>query len=144
MDKAYVDFAALYRMQIAGAFFVTRAKSPLKYEVTEQNFNIDLTTGLRTDKTVALTVTKSKKLYPDQLRLVEYYDAEKDMFFVFLSNNFEVSALEIARLYKNRRQIEIFQVDKTEPCHQKTMGTFPECNQKTYLEGYLHLSDSCI
>lgn len=108
MDKAYVDFAALYRMQMAGAFFVTRAKSPLKYEVTEQNFNIDQTTGLRTDKTVALTVTKSKKLYPDQLRLVEYYDAEKDLLLVFLSNNFEVSALEIARLYKNRWQIEIF------------------------------------
>lgn len=108
MDKAYVDFAALYRMQMAGAFFVTRAKSPLKYEVTEQNFNIDQTTGLRTDKTVALTVTMSKKLYPDQLRLVEYYDAEKDLLLVFLSNNFEVSALEIARLYKNRWQIEIF------------------------------------
>lgn len=108
MDKAYVDFAALYRMQMAGAFFVTRAKSPLKYEVTEQNFNIDQTTGLQTDKTVALTVTKSKKLYPDQLRLVEYYDAEKDLLLVFLSNNFEVSALEIARLYKNRWQIEIF------------------------------------
>ncbi|MFA7491329.1 MAG: IS4 family transposase [Mariniphaga sp.] len=108
MDKAYVDFAALYRIQMAGAYFVTRAKSPLKYEVTEQNFNIDQTTGLRTDKTVVLTVKKSKKLYPDKLRLVEYYDAEKDLYLVFLSNNFEVSALEIARLYKNRWQIEVF------------------------------------
>lgn len=108
MDKAYVDFAALYRIQMAGAYFVTRAKSPLKYQVIEQNFNIDQTTGLRTDKTVVLTVTKSKKLYPDKLRLVEYYDAEKDLHLVFLSNNFEVSALEIARLYKNRWQIEVF------------------------------------
>jgi len=108
MDKAYVDFAALYRIQMAGAYFVTRAKSPLKYEVIEQNFNINQTTGLRTDKTVVLTIKKSKKLYPDKLRLVEYYDAEKDLHLVFLSNNFEVSALEIARLYKNRWQIEVF------------------------------------
>lgn len=108
MDKAYVDFAALYRIQMADAYFVTRAKSPLKYQVIEQNFNIDQITGLRTDKTVVLTVKKSKKLYPDKLRLVEYYDAEKDLHLVFLSNNFEVSALEIARLYKNRWQIEVF------------------------------------
>ena len=108
MDKAYVDFAALYRIHKAGAYFVTRAKSPLKYEIIEQNFNIDETTGLWADKTVMLTIVKSRKLYPDKLRLVEYYDTEKDLFLVFLSNNFEVSALEIARLYKNRWQIEIF------------------------------------
>jgi hypothetical protein len=108
MDKAYVDFEAMYRIQMEGAFFVTRAKSSLKYEVLEQNFNIDQTTGLRSDRTIALTVAKSKRLYPDQLRLVEYYDTEKDLLLVFLSNNFDVSALEIARLYKNRWQIEVF------------------------------------
>jgi IS4 transposase len=108
MDKAYVDFAALYRIQMAGAYFVTRAKSPLKCQLIEQNLNIDQTSGLRTDKKVVLTVKKSKKLYPNKLRLVEYYDAEKDLLLVFLSNNFEVSALEIARLYKNRWQIEVF------------------------------------
>jgi len=53
-------------------------------------------------------VAKSKKLYPNQLRQFEYYDTEKDLLLVFLSNNFEVSALEIARLYKNRWQIEVF------------------------------------
>lgn len=108
MDKAYVDFEALRRIQMEDAYFVTRAKSSLRYEVTEQNFNIDQTTGLRSDRTIALTVAKSKRLYPDQLRLVEYYDTEKDLLLVFLSNNFEVSALEIARLYKNRWQIEVF------------------------------------
>ena len=80
----------------------------LVYKVIEQNFNIDQTAGLRADKTVVLTVPKSKKLYPEKLRLVEYYDEEKDWHLVFLSNNFEVSALEIARLYKNRWQIELF------------------------------------
>jgi len=108
MDKAYVDFEALYRINQADAFFVTRAKKPMKYEVVEQNFNIDQTTGLRTDKTVMLTIQKSKGLYPEKLRLVEYYDNRNDELLVFLTNNFEVSAMEIANLYKNRWQIEVF------------------------------------
>jgi hypothetical protein len=108
MDKAYVDFEALYRINQADAFFVTRAKKPMKYEVVEQNFNIDQTTGLRTDKTVMLTIQKSKRLYPEKLRLVEYYDNQNVELLVFLTNNFDVSALEIANLYKNRWQIEVF------------------------------------
>ena len=108
MDKAYVDFVALYRYHLAGAFFVTRAKERMRYEVIEQNFNIDETTGLRTDKTVVLTGVKSKKLYPEKLRLVEYYDVENKEMLVFLTNNFEVSAMEVAYLYKNRWQIEVF------------------------------------
>jgi len=108
MDKAYVDFDALYRMHKCGAFFVTRAKSTLKYDVIEQNYNIDKTTGLRTDKTVVLTVANSKKLYPEELRLVEFHDQEKDNELVFLTNNFDVSAMEVAYLYKNRWQVETF------------------------------------
>jgi len=108
MDKAYVDFAALFRYHLAGAFFVTRAKNTMRCSVIEQNFNIDEATGLRSDKTVILTVAKSKKLYPDKLRLVEFYDAENNELLVFLTNNFEVSALEVAYLYKNRWQIEVF------------------------------------
>lgn len=108
MDKAYVDFAALYRYHLTGAFFVTRAKENMKYEVVEQNFNIDQTTGLRADKTVVLTGIKSKKLYAERLRLVEFYDVENDELLVFLTNNFEVSAIEVTNLYKNRWQIEIF------------------------------------
>jgi IS4 transposase len=80
----------------------------MKYEVTEQNFNIDETMGLRSDKTVRLTVAKSKKLYPENLRLVEFYDVENDELLVFPTNNFEVSALEVAYLYKNRWQIKVF------------------------------------
>jgi hypothetical protein len=98
----------LYRMQKIGAFFVTRAKDTMRYQVIEQNFNIDETTGLRSDKTVLLTIAKSKKLYPEKLRLVEFYDQENSELLVFLTNNFEVTALEVANLYKNRWQIEVF------------------------------------
>ena len=108
MDKAYVDFEALFRINNAGAFFVSRAKDAMRYEVVEQNFNIDETTGLRADKTVRLTVAKSKKLYPEKLRLVEFYDEINDELLIFLTNNFKVSALEVANLYRNRWQIEVF------------------------------------
>jgi hypothetical protein len=108
IDKAYIDFEALYRINNAGAFFVSRAKATMQYGVIEQNFNIDQTTGLRSDKTILLTVAKSKKLYPEKLRLVEFYDKINSDLLVFLTNNFEVSALEIALLYQNRWQIEVF------------------------------------
>lgn len=108
MDKAYVDFEALYKIHLINAFFVTRAKSSMKYTIIEQNFNIDQNTGLRADKTVELTVVKSRKLYPEKIRLVEYYDSQNENYLIFMTNNFEVTALEIAYLYKNRWQIETF------------------------------------
>jgi hypothetical protein len=108
MDKAYIDFAALYRMNKADAFFVTRAKVTMDYRVLENNFNLDETTGLRSDRTIKLKGVKSKQLYPDTLRMVEYYDDEKDLLLTFITNNFGVSSLEIARLYRNRWQIEVF------------------------------------
>jgi len=108
MDKAYIDFVALYNMHKAKAFFVSRAKSKMAYVVVESNFNIDERTGLRGDKVIQLTGQKSRKLYPENLRIVEYYDRDKDVSLVFLTNNFEVSALEVARLYRNRWQIEVF------------------------------------
>ena len=108
MDKAYVDFKALYRINILESYFVTRAKATLKYTIIEQNFNIDESTGLRADKIIELTIVKSKKLYPERLRLIEYYDTEKDNYLIFMTNNFEVSALEVSYIYKNRWQIETF------------------------------------
>lgn len=72
MDKAHVDFEALYRINNAGAFFLTRAKETMRYSVVEKKFNIDPTVGLRGDKVVELTIAKSKGLYPERLRLVEF------------------------------------------------------------------------
>ena len=108
MDKAYIDFAALYNMNESGAFFISRAKSTMDYTVIESNFNIDPKSGLRSDKTIILNGYKSSKLYPEPLRLVEYYDDEKEILLSFLSNNQMLSALEIAKLYQKRWQIEIF------------------------------------
>ena len=108
MDKAYVDFEALYRIHTIGSYFVTRAKSSLKYITVEQNFNIDEATGLKADKTIELTITKSRKFYPEKLRLVEFYDTEKDNYLIFMTNNFEITALEVCYIYKNRWQIETF------------------------------------
>ena len=90
MDKAYIDFMALYRIQQAGVFFVTRAKSTIRYSVIEQNFNIDESIGLRTNKTVQLIGYKSKTLYPKTLRLVEFCDNVKNILLVFLASNFDM------------------------------------------------------
>lgn len=108
MDRAYIDFTALYRMNTVGAYFITRSKETLDYLVTGWKMNIDESSGILSDKTIKLKGPKSKRLYPDKLRMVEYYDDEKDMVFVFITNNFEVSALDVARLYRNRWQIEVF------------------------------------
>ncbi|MCU4177889.1 IS4 family transposase [Carboxylicivirga sp. N1Y90] len=108
MDKAYIDFKALYRMHESGAFFISRAKTTMDFTVIETNYNIDETTGLRSDKVIMLNGYKSKKLYPEPLRLVEFYDDKKDTVLTFITNNTFASALEIARLYRNRWQIEIF------------------------------------
>jgi IS4 transposase len=108
MDRAYVDFEALFRIRRHEAFFVTRAKQNIRFETVEQNFNIDSASGLRSDRTIRLTGTKSRRLYPEKLRLVELYDTDNDLTLTFLSNNFEVTAMEIADLYKNRWQIEVF------------------------------------
>lgn len=108
MDKAYIDFKALHHMHKSEAFFISRAKSSMDYSVIELNYNIDENTGLRGDKIIELNGYKSKQLYPEPLRLVEFYDNENDATLTFLSNNFDVTALEIANLYRNRWQIEVF------------------------------------
>ena len=108
MDKAYIDFKALYQMHEFGAFFISRAKSTMDYSVIENNFNIDENTGLRGDKIIELNGFKSNQLYPEPLRLVDFYDDQNDITLSFLTNNLEVSALEVANLYRNRWQIEVF------------------------------------
>jgi hypothetical protein len=108
IDKAYIDFKALFEMHKLGAFFISRSKSSMDYSMLETNYNIDERTGFRSDKIIALNGPKSKKLYPEPLRIVEFYDVENDNELSFLTNNFDITALEVANLYRNRWQIEIF------------------------------------
>jgi hypothetical protein len=107
MDRGYVDFARLYRLHLALAFFVIRAKSNLQYRRVCSH-PVDKATGLRCDQTIVLTGVKTAGDYPMQLRRVKFYDAEHDKLFVFLTNNFALPALTIAQLYRCRWQVELF------------------------------------
>lgn len=107
MDRGYVDFLRLYRFKTCSAFFVTRAKRGLDFTRRVRR-KVDKTTGLRSDQTIVLAGPKSSRLYPDPLRRVVYYDEENDRRFVFLTNNFDLPAPTIAKLYKCRWQIELF------------------------------------
>jgi hypothetical protein len=107
MDRGYVDFERLYRITRSLAFFVTRAKSPFKFERIYSH-PIDKTTGLICDQTIKLTVPATAKKYPDKLRRVKYRDPETNKVLVFLTNNFELPAKTIADLYKQRWQVELF------------------------------------
>lgn len=107
MDKAYVDFAALFRIEQSDAYFVTRAKDNMQFEVIEKNYNLDETTGLRGDYTIRLTCYKPSRIYPKNLRIVEFYDLENNEELRFITNNFDISALEVSNIYRNRWQIEV-------------------------------------
>src|SRR5947207_262073 len=107
MDKGYVDFLRLYSLHLALTFFIVRAKKDLQFR-RRYSRPVDKSTGLRSDQTILLTGPKSQKLYPDPLRRVSYFSEEIDKYFVFLTNNFNVSALTITQLYHKRWQIELF------------------------------------
>jgi hypothetical protein len=107
MDRGYLDFARLYALSQAAAFFVIRAKSNLKCRRVYSH-PVDRTTGIICDQTVVLTGFYQAKYYPDKLRRVKYYDAETDKSLVFLTNNFTLPPLTIAKLYRCRWQVELF------------------------------------
>lgn len=107
MDKGYIDYERLYQLNKANSFFVTRAKSNLSYRRLYSQ-PIDKQTGLRSDQVIRLTGPKSSLRYPDKLRRVRYYDTELDRYFVFLTNNMEISAQTVSELYHERWKIELF------------------------------------
>ncbi|MDZ4840506.1 MAG: IS4 family transposase [Bacteroidota bacterium] len=107
LDRGYVDFARLYNIHNHKAYFVTRLKTNTNYRRLYSR-KVDKTTGLLCDQTIKLNNYYANKKYPEKLRRVKYYDAEINMTFEFVSNNFSVSALQIAQLYKQRWQIELF------------------------------------
>ena len=107
MDKGYIDFDRLFRMHKSDAFFVMRAKENFRF-IRLYSRQVDKTKGLICDQTVKLKNQKVSVDYPETIRRVKYYDSEIQMVFVFITNNFEISALEVAMLYKYRWTIEQF------------------------------------
>ena len=107
MDRGYLDFERLYALHRCGAFFVTRTKAGVLLR-RRYSRAVDKTTGLRSDHTVVLTSAASMKNYPDPLRRVRFYDLEQRRWLIFLTNNFDLPALTIARLYKSRWKVELF------------------------------------
>ena len=107
MDRGYLDFARLYTFTQNLSTFVTRAKSNFDYRRLYYR-KVDKTTGLRCDQTILLNGFYASQDYPAVLRRIGYFDTETNQKFVFLTNNFTLTALTIAQLYKCRWQIEIF------------------------------------
>lgn len=107
MDRGYLDFARLFKLSQQGAFFVTRAKKNTKMK-RRYSRPVDKTSGLRCDQTVVLTGIMARKDYPEALRLVHFVDIETGKRLRFLTNNFLVPALTIAKLYRCRWQVELF------------------------------------
>lgn len=107
LDRGYLDFQRLYVLTEAGAFFITRAKDNTRFHRRAWR-PIDRSTGLRSDQTIRLSGPKTSRLYPTPLRRIHYFDAEKNLRLVFLTNHFRLPALTIARLYRTRWQVELF------------------------------------
>jgi len=106
-DKGYTDFLRLYKIHTNGSFFVTRAKENLRFKRMYSRA-VDKTTGVQSDHIGKLEIYKSKNEYPEKLRRIKFYDAEHDKDLVFLTNNMDLKASEIAFLYKKRWAVELF------------------------------------
>ncbi|MFQ5788756.1 MAG: IS4 family transposase [Thermodesulfobacteriota bacterium] len=107
MDRGYIDFMRLYTFHLYGAFFVIRTKSNMKFRRLYSH-PVNKSIGLKCDQTIVLTGVDASVDYPEKLRRVRYYDTETNKDFIFLTNNFTISAMTVAKLYKKRWQIELF------------------------------------
>ena len=106
-DRAYLDFARLYVIHQASAFFVTRAKSNFKFKRLYSR-PVDKSQGVQCDQIIVLKGFYARKDYPEKLRRIRHFDVTQNKWFVFLTNNFTLPALTIAQLYQRRWQIELF------------------------------------
>ena len=107
MDRGYVDFERLYVFTLCSAFFVVRSKENILLQ-RRYSRPVDKTSGVRSDQAVILTAIESAKVYPDALRRVTYFDIENQRRLKFLTNNFLLPALTIAKIYKSRWMVELF------------------------------------
>lgn len=107
MDRGYIDFARLFAFNLTGAFFIIRARANMLFRRLYSH-PVDRATGLICDQTILLNGKNSSTAYPGKLRRVRYYDADTQKNLVFLTNDFTLPALTIAKLYRCRWQVELF------------------------------------
>lgn len=107
MDRGFIDFERLSRFDAAGSFFVTRAKSNLRFQRLDAK-PVDKATGLICDQRIGLTVFSSQQGYPKALRRIRYTDPDSGQRLVFLTNHFDLPALTVCALYRMRWQVELF------------------------------------
>jgi hypothetical protein len=107
MDRGYIDFERLYSLYLSQANFIIRAKSNFQFRRIYSH-PVDKSTGLKCDQTINLTGINVSKDYPEKLRRVHYIDQETNDDLIFITNNFTLSAITIAKLYKCRWQVELF------------------------------------
>ena len=105
-DRGYNAFKELYKIHLHESFFVVRAKKNLQFKCIR--WRRRLPKNVLTDSVIELTDIITRQKYPERLRLVKYRDESQDREFVFLTNAFHLTSLEIAELYKNRWQVELF------------------------------------
>jgi len=105
-DRGYNDFERRYRINKLEAYFVLRARDNLKFN--RMYSKEDKQPGVKCDQIGTFSVLRSHSRYPEKIRRIKYFDSETEVEFVFLTNNFELTATEIAILYKNRWQVELF------------------------------------
>jgi hypothetical protein len=106
VDKAYIDYTWLNSLDEQGVWFVTRAKSNIDYAVVGQHPISGK--GVLSDEQISLQGQLTKAKYSKELRLIRYYDEEREKMLIFLTNNFKLAATTIAQIYKSRWQIELF------------------------------------
>ena len=107
VDKAYIDYQRLHQLHKHDAYFVTRAKSNMRFRRMYSN-SVEKATGVKYDQIGKVENHYSKKSYPDKLRRIKFYDREANKKFIFLTNNTSLKAIEIAMLYKKRWEVELF------------------------------------
>jgi hypothetical protein len=107
MDRGYIDFGRLYRINQKKAFFIIRSKSGTSF-VRLYSQKINKISGIRCDQIIKFKQFYAAKDYPEKLRRIKYYDKETDHYYTYLTNSFDLDARVIADLYKHRWQIELF------------------------------------
>ena len=143
MDRGYLDYARLYKLNQSAAYFVTRAKNNARYHRRYYQ-KIDKTSGLKSDQVITLHGYYSKQDYPERLRRIAYYDEKQNKKLVFLTNNFTLPALTITEIYRQTLADRvILQMDQTASANQGVLWNIRECSQNTNMDCYLRLRAGC-